>query len=224
MFVFFLLTVLGIQACYTQGFINLNFENFTRVPSGSLGLGPNAVVASNAVPGWTVYFNGFSYPDLIYNNRTLDSAMVSIQSTNNTQGLHLMSGGYFIWMYGSVFPSPTTVGLGQTGQIPAGANSLTFLSSAFSTDQTTVKFNGNILNCFITETFFAGDVNTPAYYSYAADISGLAGQTGELLFTSLSNGGIIFDNIQFASTPIPEPSALALAALGTLLLGFRRWK
>ena len=56
-----------------------------------------------------------------------------------------------------------------------------------------------------------------------------AGQTGELLFTDPSflgfqGGPAIIDNIQFSSNPLPEPSELALAALGTLLLGFRRWR
>ena len=34
----------------------------------------------------------------------------------------------------------------------------------------------------------------------------------------------MLDNIQFSTTAVPEPGALALAALGTLLLGCRRWK
>jgi hypothetical protein len=50
-----------------------------------------------------------------------------------------------------------------------------------------------------------------------------------LLFNDPYYGGTFggpatLDNIQFSSTAVPEPSELALGALGALLLGFRRWR
>lgn len=50
--------------------------------------------------------------------------------------------------------------------------------------------------------------------------SGLAGQTGQLLFT----GGGLFDDIQFSNQPIPEPSALGLVSIGSVLLGWHFWR
>ena len=62
------------------------------------------------------------------------------------------------------------------------------------------------------------------YNIYAADVSAYAGQTAQLLFTAVAGNAGMLDNIQFSSTAVPEPNQFALAALGTLLLGCRRWK
>jgi hypothetical protein len=61
------------------------------------------------------------------------------------------------------------------------------------------------------------------------DISAIAGQTGQLLFTALSgtifNAGYgLLDNIQFSTQAIPEPGVFGLFGFGALLLGFRLWK
>ena len=55
---------------------------------------------------------------------------------------------------------------------------------------------------------------------------GLAGQSEQLEFTALAgnNNYWTLDDIQFSSSSVPEPNELALAALGTLLFAFRRWK
>ena len=66
--------------------------------------------------------------------------------------------------------------------------------------------------------------NTLNYKIYSADISAFAGQTGQLLFTTPVQTLALLDNIQFSSLPVPEPSEFALVMLGTILLGFRRWK
>jgi len=73
---------------------------------------------------------------------------------------------------------------------------------------------------------------TANYTVFGADISAYAGQTGELLFTAPWQGepgqsgfeedGMV-DNIQFSSSPIPEPNEFSLVGLGALLLRFRRW-
>ena len=89
----------------------------------------------------------------------------------------------------------------------------------------TVTFNGFSL------AFFKYN-STPNYDIMAADISAYAGQTGELRFTApdgniLNNGypfganGLI-DNIQFSSSPVPEPQAAVLGVLGVVLFLLRR--
>jgi PEP-CTERM motif len=85
-----------------------------------------------------------------------------------------------------------------------------------------VTFNGQPLTFLTTGS-------TANYIIYTADISAYAGQTGQLLFadpyyTNTQGGPASIDNIQFSSSSVPEPSAFALGALGTLLLGFRRWR
>src|SRR5579885_3463998 len=65
-----------------QGFINLNFENasFTVDPAGAFP--PYSVFASNAIPGWTAYLDGIPQMDILSNEATAGSAMVSLQGTN----------------------------------------------------------------------------------------------------------------------------------------------
>ncbi len=71
---------------------------------------------------------------------------------------------------------------------------------------------------------FIATSNAPNFTVWTADISAYAGQYGQLSFTAPWQSSGLLDNIQFSSAPIPEPNGLALAALGGLLLGLRRWK
>ena len=107
--------------------------------------------------------------------------------------------------------------IGQTGQIPFSAKSLTFWGTIGGMQAT---FNGLPIDFIVTGS-------TANYTIYSADISAYAGQTGQLLLTDPYYGNALggpatIDNIQFSSTAVPEPCAFALAALGGLLLGFRR--
>ena len=112
--------------------------------------------------------------------------------------------------------TPTAASVGQTGQIPLSALSLLFYLSFDSNLQ--VTFGGQLISLIKTGS-------TPTYDIWGGDVSAYAGQTGQLLFTALPNIGYgLLDNIQFSSSAIPEPSTLALGALGAFLLGFRRWR
>jgi len=72
---------------------------------------------------------------------------------------------------GATYPgNQTTTGVGQTGQIPASARSITFWGY-FSSFPNTVSFAGNPLTVSVIAT-------TPDYDIYQADISQYAGQTG----------------------------------------------
>ena len=105
--------------------------------------------------------------------------------------------------------------IGQTGLIPIGTKSLTFLGN--NNDNLQVTFNGQPIDYLVT-----GGIGN--YKICSADISAYAGQTGQLLFTAPLNTSALLDNIQFSSTPVPEPGGLALTALGTVLLGCRRFR
>ena len=158
----------------------------------------------------------------MYNDAPLSAPEVTLRGTNNIPGLSnpIIQGQYCVLLWGA-FNYPTndngTAAIGQTGQIPVSAQSLVFWGYAGGLQAT---FNGQPLN-------FLGIGSTNNYTIYAANISAYAGQTGQLLlsdpyYTGTQGGPAVIDNIQFSSSPVPEPSEFALAALGTLLLGFRR--
>jgi hypothetical protein len=204
-------TILISIKAYPQGFVNLNFENatVTRVSPDF----PNYIYASNAIPGWTTYLGGASQDGIGYNTVSLGGAAIFLEDTNaNSLGPPPIQGTYSILLEGSTASTPTAASIGQTGQIPPGTMSMTFWGYSSG-----VSFGGQSLSLVVLST-------TPNYYVYGADVSALVGQTGQLLFTAQPGDYNIIDNIQFSSSPIPEPSSLALGALGASLLGFRRWR
>jgi hypothetical protein len=70
--------------------------------------------------------------------------------------------------------------------------------------------------------------NAVNYTVWGADISSYAGQTGQLLFTTIADipfaSGGLLDNIQFSSIPIPEPGVVGLLGLGGLSFLWHRRK
>jgi hypothetical protein len=127
-----------------------------------------------------------------------------------------IEGKYFAWFVGSDPNSPfavSSISLGQTGQVPVAAKSILFW--AVNQGGMQVTFNGFILN-------FSAISSTANYTVYGADISAYAGQVGLLIFSAPPGAGGKLDNIQFSTAVItPEPSSLALVALGSLLLARR---
>ena|SRR5215472_14356104 len=113
-------------------------------------------------------------------------------------------------------------GIAQTGQVPVLAESLQFIA------------DGNLANIANLQVSLGNQdlslvviSNALNYTVYGADISAFAGQTEQLMFAALNAGGgnnWEIDNIQFSTSPIPEPDTLVLAAMGGLFLISRRWK
>jgi hypothetical protein len=197
----------GDSATAQGTFQNLSFEkaNLPYLPPGQFG---DRVSASNALPGWTVY-GGYTYPDVLYNNEALDSASISILTTNYLYGVpDLASGTYYVKLRGASYDPTLTSAIGQTAQIPVSAISL-LLDGYYSP---TVTFAG--ISIPMVEI---GPRRGPYASSYGADISAFAGQVGELRFSGFS----YFDNIRFSSQPIPEPSTLLLAMVGVGVIYFR---
>ncbi len=200
-----------------QGFINLNFENasFTVDPAGAFP--PYSVFASNAIPGWTAYLDGIPQMDILSNEATAGSAMVSLQGTNPPIYFEpflepALQGEWSIFLQGFFGTTnnsyPLTASIGQTGRIPADANSLTFWAYfPYSNDTFSVSFNGRDLSWFVVS-------NALNYSVCAVDISAYAGQTGQLLFNAGRFTYVELDNIQFSSLPIPEPGVFSLVCLG----------
>jgi hypothetical protein len=217
----FALLLSAVGAAGQGTFQNLDFEQSTIVSSHPSGYGYDTGIAD--VPGWTEY-NGWgdsNYSDgmtVIYNTHTLDSPNVSLLGT----GLPIppMQGQYGVLLWGGdIIGSTNGASIGQTGQIPPTAKSMTFMWSlgfggvAYYSLQ--VTFAGHSLS-------FRPISSTASYETYGADITALAGQTGEIQFTtSPFGGGNLIDNIQFSDQPVPEPSVSSLSALGALLMGWR---
>ena len=212
----------GLCLIHSQGFVNLNFEQAQIVINPGFG-----AYASNAIPGWTAYISGVSQTYIVYNTVPLAAPAVTLQGTNNILGHPPIQGKYFVMLWGEFNPNPpgnpafetNSAAIGQTGQIPLFAQSISFWGTIGGMQAT---FNGQPLDFLVTGS-------TANYTIYSADISAYAGQTGQLLFNDPYYGGTFggpatLDNIQFSSTAVPEPSELALGALGALLLGFRRWR
>jgi hypothetical protein len=195
----------------SQSFINLDFECPTYVPNPPYIR--DFVAATSAIPGWTAYTDGNPYPDILYNDISLSGGFVTLWGPGS--GATAPHGDYYLSLAGD-FPGDymeTTTGVGQIGQIPSSALSLTFLGNFYGLpDQ--VSFAGNPLSVQVIGT-------TPNYNIYQADLSQYSGQTGELLFTTALGGEMSLDNIQFSTSPVPEPNSFGVFALGGLFVVWR---
>src|SRR6266478_1477385 len=84
-------------ACFSQGFMNLNFENAVIVPDPSSPNYPYAVYASNAIPGWTAYIGAAPQGDIIFNTISLGATSISILGTNGVPSS--LDGAFSINLY-----------------------------------------------------------------------------------------------------------------------------
>jgi hypothetical protein len=180
-----------------QGFVDLDFEspNLTEYSPGG------TVPATNAFPGWIV-----NAQYLFYDNVSLSGDAVSIIDTNSTYYTTPIQGKYYAILEPGNSPSSSqTISLGQTGTIPLGTKSITFWGNI-----------GGLQITFAGQSLAFNEIGSAANYNiYGADVSALAGQTGELLFTlpPYVNDADL-DNIQFSTQAVPEPGVFALSALG----------
>jgi hypothetical protein len=201
----FLLTAFPVLSS-AQSFVNLDFEHpvLPLVPDGGF-----KVSITNAMPGWTGYIGTNQQSQILYNDEALDSASISILSTNYIFGIPgLVSGTFYVKIRGSTSDPTVVSALSQTGTIPATATTLLF----YAYNPPTVTFQGNQLTLvsFGPKGSFAT--------IYGADIRAFVGQTGELRFSGFS----YFDDIQFSTQPIPEPGSFGILALGATFFAFSK--
>jgi len=210
-------TVIGMAMCiigysgFAQGFVNLDFEsaNITPIVTGGV-----FVASTNALPGWTVYDGSSQQTEMTVNDPSTGLTSVSLWATNGSQ----ISGNFSVILVGGFTASGATIS--QTGLVPVSADSLLFEAQAGLGGFTVTLGGQNI-------PFFA--LATGANYTlYGGDISAFAGQTQQLTFSALQDFNALnfwnLDNIQFSSSPVPEPGALGSSALCGLFLAWRRWK
>ena len=142
---------------------------------------------------------------MVHNNISLGGAAVAIEGPYWYTS-EILEGRYTVVLQHSTAGPPMAAAIGQTGQVPQDAESLTF----YGRGGFTVTFAGQPIPLLAVGS-------TSAYTIFEGDIAAFANQTGELLF----QGGGWLDAIQFSDQAIPEPSVLGLSALGALLLGWR---
>lgn len=206
-----MLIISSAVTSHGQGtFGNLDFEsaNVPSLPPHQGGL----VSALDGLPGWNVY-GGTAQGEVFHNGVSLGGAAISIMGPQFDSSL-ILQGQFTAYLAGD-FNGPNSVAIGQTGQIPAIALSLRFLTSPGAIFQ--VTFGGVSLP--VTEVF-----RNSKFSIVGADISGFAGQTGELRFIAPPSGGGFLDLITFSQVPIPEPCCLTLVALGAVVMLLRLLK
>ena len=121
----FVILLIAARTGFSQGFVNLNFEQSTIVTSSPSEYGFNTGTAN--VPDWTEY-NGYGDANysggmtVVYNSQTLDDSGIALEGTNYPTPA--IQGKYSILLFGgTIYAQNSTSGasVGQTGQIPVKA-------------------------------------------------------------------------------------------------------
>jgi hypothetical protein len=214
-----ILTVLLFVPCqkgYTQAFINLNFEDAAIVVDPSSSLYPHSVYASDALPGWTFTGNFQGQNDIFYDIVSRGSPSVSILDANGFPPA--LDGAFSVDLYGGGLPS-AGVSLSQTGLVPASTVSIVFIAQG-----TPLPAGGPLLVSLGGQNISYSAISTgPNYTTYGGNITAaLAGQTEQLTFTVPFGGNNYWeiDDIQFSPSSVPEPSAISLFTLVSLIFGW----
>lgn len=201
-----------------QGFINFNFEsaNLPSIPAGQYG---GEVSTADAIPGWTAYLGTNQTTQVLQNNLTLGNASVDILGPD-WNGYGIIQGQYTVVLQPGADPfgselNNVSASISQTGLVPQNAESLTFEALLYSS--ISVSLDGQNLSLISLGTSGNGTL-------YGANIpTSLDGLSETLTITALAaaNTADYFDSFAFSPSLVPEPSTLALASLGVLLLAWR---
>ena len=202
------LALVGNRQGYAQGtFVNLDFESVIPPLNPDFNF---SVPITNALPGWIGYINGSPRDRVDYDSLNLSGPSISLVDSLTPLFQPPIQGSYSVYLKSTSDTGGKSAAIGQTGQIPSGAQSLLFLIA----DNT--YLGTSCAGHSIPLIPFGTSGNS---IIMAGDISMFAGQTGELRF----GGGGLFDDIQFSNQPIPEPGTFCLFGLGAVLLGWR-WR
>jgi hypothetical protein len=213
----FLISVLFSSFVYvgaSQGFVNLNFESARIIPlTTGANFPPYSVAVTNAVPGWSVFFGTNQVNQITYNDPALGSTFATLWATNGAQ----ISGNFSLLLQGGLTDTSATIS--QTGLVPLSAASMLFEAQptfGASAGSLIALLGGQPLNFFV----ISANAN---YTLYGADVTAYAGQVAQLSFSALhgNRNNWNIDNIQFSTSPIPEPGTFALAGIGGLVLAWR---
>jgi hypothetical protein len=226
--VFILVAFIQILDAKAQGtFENLDFE------SADVTLyAPNStdVPVSSALSGWNVFYGSTQTSQMCYDAISLASAEVSVID-DKAAVFAPLQGTYSAFLFGGVeFPSGLeSVGISQTGLVPAGTKSLQFDGYVFGASFS-VTLGGQTINMTPLEMFPQNGA-IPAYALYGGNIpASFAGQAETLTFTEPPATGVQpsefeLDSISFSPSSVtvtPESSPIMLTAIGGILFALYR--
>jgi len=202
-------------------FLNLKFEQ-AHIPAGTP---VNSLVPiSEALPDWSAYYTSSlsgtePATQVGYDAISTGGPVISLVDKNvGAPPFDPIQGNYSVVLFGGVGTSAT---ISQSGTIAAGTQSLMMDAWSYGASPV-VAINGVPIDLIPLETF-------ENYTLYGGTIpSSDVGPSVTLSFTEpppTSGGPSEFelDNISFSQTAVPEPSIVALSAIGGLLFGARKW-
>ncbi len=237
-------------AARAQTFTDLDFEQATIVSTNALppdgeSIAPFGVVASDALPGWTVEYGTTPISTIWGAPEALDETVVQMVGEEynfQTRNFVLnpgaaIDGNFSVNLYATQYSgesqSTATASISQLGQIPLGAKSIEFLISGSSSSvngfgaeaQPTVTFDGNIIS--VVPLSENNGITT-----MIGDVSEYAGMEGELTFSAIPSNApnldlenqYTLDDISFSTQAAPEPSSWALASLATASVALIRYR
>lgn len=199
--------LISFRVASGQGFINLDFEQAT-IPPTPAGGWVYPADPTQCFPGWSV---GGSGTVVMYNDLSLGAPATILMGPTfpNLPNYSPLQGSYSVLLYYfSAFGVPS---LSQTAMIPADARSINFLVAP-SQRNAVVTLNG----VAISLVPIAGG-------RLAGDVTGFAGTVAQLTFStpnvpSFPGQWFYFDDVQFSSSPIPEPTSCSLFMVAVPLL------
>lgn len=204
-----------------QEFVNLDFENAFPPPRRPQAGEAIFLQWSTTAPGWS-HSDGGDTSIIYYGSEHLGLSqyymLVDQYSPFYAPGGQL-AGRYSLAFasgikQGSVPGSPwVSAYLAQTGLIPEGMNSLTLLATG--------PFQVHVDGVPISMT------PTAENHGFIGDISQYAGTVAEIKIVNTAltvHTPTVLDNVSFSPVPVPEPTAIAIVALGVALLGGARRK
>jgi hypothetical protein len=203
--------LLFVQLASGQDFVNLDFEQATIAPT-PVGGWTYPADPAQCFPRWTVGYGVVGYNDL-----SLGAPAVNLMGPSfpNHVNYTPLQGSYsvllqFFYLNGNwagYMPS-----LSQTGLVPADAQSISLLvSSGTPPSAAVVTMNGvNIPLISVSGGRLAGDIS-----AYAGSVAQLKISIPD------SDDWLYFDDVQFSSSSVPEPSSYSLMIVCGLLLGWR---
>jgi hypothetical protein len=209
----------GSVHCNSQSFLNLNF-NAANIPNGTAA--GSMIPITDAIPDWTAELGGSPIASVLYDDLSTGLAAIAIIDTNGPAPFLIPGNNYTVVLQSGAGTSENLpASIAQTALIPSTAKSIVFEASVPYAAGWQVTVAGQ--NIPVTEI---SAINS-GYGVFAGNIAAYAGQTDQLEFTALAGSGptvnLYLDEISFSTSPVPEPTALALTVLGGLSLIWR-WR